>query len=130
MAHQLLGRVQKTRAARVVIDGIGGFLSAPGYAERGGAFLATLANELRRLGATTLVTLEDKGGDLPIPQDVVTLSAVSDCMVRLRMSQEGRVRRFAWIAKSRAGRSDLRVRELTLGATGLALLEEDPSGAS
>ena len=125
LAAQLLERVQATRPSRVVIDGVGGFIAAPAFAERGGPFLAALANELRRLGVTTLVTLEDREGQGVGALNTPTLSALADATLQLSVTSEGSIRRFLEIRKARVSRHDLRVRELLLTANGVAVGPED-----
>ncbi|MEJ7928608.1 ATPase domain-containing protein [Ramlibacter sp. AN1015] len=122
VAQRLLERVEQSGARRVVVDGLGGFLSAPAFAERGESFLAAFANELRRLGATTLMTIEDVDPSRAI--QAAAMSAVADTILRLRVTEHEAVRRFVWLGKSRMLRSDLRVRELALGAEGLSVRQE------
>jgi circadian clock protein KaiC len=127
LASDLLQRVVASRAARVVIDSVGGFMAAPAFADRGAPFLATLVNELRRLGATTLLVAEEQIDDSPRLLATPTTSAVADMLVQLRVTCEESVRRFVSVGKSRVSRTDLRVRELVLGANGIALLHEEPT---
>jgi circadian clock protein KaiC len=129
LAAQLLDRVRQSRSARVVIDSAGGFMAAPAFAERGGPFFAALMNELRRLGATTLVTVEEdeSAGDRLL--GTPTMSALADSLVQLTVRNEGRVRRFAAIRKSRVARCDLRVRELVLTPSGLDFADEEQASA-
>lgn len=129
LAAELLERVRQTGAARVVVDSVGGFMAAPAFAERGGPFFAALMNELRRLGATTLVTVEedDSAGDRLL--GTATMSALADSLVQLIVRNEGRVRRFAAIRKSRVARCDLRVRELVLTPSGLDFANEEQASA-
>nr|WP_236589734.1 ATPase domain-containing protein [Ramlibacter aurantiacus] len=126
LAARLLRAVADKDARRVVIDGMGAFLSMPGFAERGPGFLAALANELRLLGATTVITMEEQPGVqfAPPPVQITTLSAVADTMIRMRLVEQSTLRRFFWLGKSRMIRADLRVRELVLGKNGLAVSDE------
>ena len=96
---------------------------AQGYADRGGAFLAALMNELRRAGATTLVCVEEQDGGARMV-DTPTMSALADTVVDLQVRREHAVRRFASIRKSRACRCDLRVHEVVLTASGLEFVQE------
>ncbi|AEG94659.1 ATPase domain-containing protein [Ramlibacter tataouinensis] len=126
LAAELLARIEAIRPRRVVIDGLGGFYATPSFGERGGAFLSALMNELRRLGATTLVTVESQQPGGARPMDTATMSALADTIVNCEMSHERAVRRFIWIGKSRVTRADLRVREAVLGDDGVVVLKEDP----
>lgn len=127
MAVRLLTRVRDTGATRVVIDSVGGFMAAPAFVDRGGSFLAALTNELRRLGATTLIAVEEQeSGRPPRSLDTPTMSALADTMMELRVTSRDVVRRVVSVGKSRVSRTDLRVRDMLLGPAGLFLLEEEP----
>lgn len=126
VAARLLAEVAAGGARRVVIDGIGGFAAMPAYAERGGAFVAALAAALRRLGATTLVTLEESDSTGARIVDTSSLSALADALLQLSVRQEDAVRRFLAIRKARVSRCDLRVREVVLTPAGLAVADPAP----
>ncbi len=115
--------------ARLFIDGLGGFLSARAFEERGTPFLVALSNELRRLGTTTLVAVEsDDPQGLAVPLTSHGISAMADNVVRLRIQeQSGLARRFVWMGKVRGSRLDLSPRELTLSDAGL-LVTPEPRG--
>lgn len=130
MAAQLLERVEVTGASRVVIDGLGGLMAAPAFPERGGPFVAALANALRRLGATTLVTVEESEASGSRVVDTPTMSALADATLQIRVQTERRIRRFIAIRKARTSRCDLRVRELVLTSTGIGIGPEDPDLAA
>jgi circadian clock protein KaiC len=127
LSESLLRHVREVRPQRLVIDGIGGFYATPSFPERGGPFLATLMNELRRMSVTTLITVEE---DLPGSRhtmDTATMSALADTIVNVRVDKQQHVRRLLWIGKSRVSRSDLRVREVTLGEAGFELKDGEPA---
>ena len=128
LAAGLLERAARHRHARVVIDGAGGLMATPGFGDRGGAFLAALTSELRALGTTTLITVEQMDASRALVLDSATMSALADNVVDLRMMQSPFVRRFATIRKSRVSRCDTRERELTLTANGVAVVEEPSIG--
>jgi circadian clock protein KaiC len=123
MAARLFDALDRTGARRLVIDGLGGFMAAPSFGERRGAFVAALTNELRRRKVTTLVTVEEPEPGLRAPFEMATMSAIADAVVNFRITHEHSVRRFIWIGKSRIGRTDLRIREAVLGPAGLTLIE-------
>lgn len=130
VAAQLLERVARSGARRVVIDGVGGFMASPAFAERGAPFLAALVNELRRLGATTLVTVEQSEASGAPAVDTAGMSALADAVLEVTLDTDGRLRRHLVLRKCRYSRHDLRVRELVLTPTGLAIAqEEQPVGA-
>jgi circadian clock protein KaiC len=124
MASQLLEGVEATGASRVVIDGLGGFMAAPAFSERGGPFLAALTNALRRLGATTLITVEESEASGTRVVDTPTMSALGDATLQISVRTEGSIRRFVAVRKVRMSRCDLRVRELVLTPTGIDLSPE------
>lgn len=121
VAYGLLRRAAAIGATRVIIDGIGGFQVAPAFRDRAGPFLATLMNELRRLGCTVLVTLEEKDPFSRAVADMATMSALADTTVNVEIAREQVTRRLLWLGKSRVSRVDLSVRETVLGAHGLEL---------
>ena len=131
LAYRLIRAVERTRCKRLFIDGLGGFLSARAFEERGTSFLAALSNELRRLGTTTLVAVEsDDPEGFAIPLASHGVSAMADNVVRLRIQeQEGLARRLVSMGKVRGSRLDLSLRELTLSDSGL-LVVPDASSAS
>jgi len=126
IASRLLRRASDPKVTRVVIDGSGGFVGAPAWEDRGGAFLAALTNELRRLGVTTLLAIEEQEPGRPRRLDTATMSAVADLIVNLRITTKAEVHRLAWVGKSRNSKSDLRVRELVLGTSGIEVREPSP----
>lgn len=125
LAAGVLERVQQGGARRVVIDGAGGFMATPAFQERGGAFFASLMNELRSLGATTLVTLEEPDIGRAVQLDSSTMSALADTVVDLQLERGQAVRRFIAIRKSRVSRCDTRRHELVLDTAGVAVIEQD-----
>jgi circadian clock protein KaiC len=124
LAARLLESIRRTGAKRVVIDSLGGFASATAYEARDGSFLASLANELRRSGATSLITVEETDAERSsLPISTPTMSALSDNIIRLAVQVERSVRHSMWIGKVRNSRCDLRVRDLVLTATGLEVVD-------
>ena len=127
LVARMLERVRSGRAARLVIDGAGGFMATPSYPDRGGPFLAALTNELRRLGVTTLMVVEESDLGSYRALDTPTLSAVADTVLQLQVRTTERLRRFLSLRKSRVSHCDLRVREVVLTPSGLSVAtEEDP----
>jgi circadian clock protein KaiC len=78
-------------------------------------------NELRRLGATTLVAMEENDTQRSRPVDTPTLSSICDTLVELSVRSEGSMLRHLALRKSRVSRCDLRVREMVLTSTGVDL---------
>jgi circadian clock protein KaiC len=130
LAARVLAEVRRLGAVRVAIDSIGGFMSAPAYPERGGAFVAALTQELRLLGASTLITVEESDTTGARVTDTPTLSSLTDTLLQLTVRREGSVQRHLAIRKSRISRCDLRVRELVLTDTGLAVADGEQALAA
>jgi circadian clock protein KaiC len=128
LAMRLLESIRRTGARRVVIDSFGGFAAATAYEARDGGFLASLANELRRSGATSLITVEETNAKpASFPISTPTMSALSDNLINVRAQIETTVRRSTWIGKVRNSRFDLRVRDLVLTSSGLEIVEVEAS---
>ncbi len=126
LAYRLIKAVSDTGAKRVVIDGIGGFLAAPAYSGRDSNFLASLTNELRRLGAATLLLMEDADPICPSPAlSTASLSALSESILNLRVHAGAETRRFISIGKIRNRLYDQTSRELVLSTNGLRLTPAD-----
>ena len=80
-------------------------------------------NELRRLGVTTLFTLEERSPSERGPTETATMSALADTVINATLSRQDVVRRLIWIGKSRMSRCDLAVREVALGPGGLSVVD-------
>ncbi|MDQ6680799.1 MAG: serine/threonine protein kinase, partial [Pseudomonadota bacterium] len=132
LGYRLLRAVERTQCKRLFIDGLGGFMSARAFEERGPAFLATLSNELRRLGTTTLFAVEsDDTEGFVVSMTAHNISAIADNVIRLRTEEsDGRMRRSVSIGKVRGSRIELSLRELTLSDAGLRVADQATQGAS
>lgn len=132
LATRLLEAIGRTGAKRVVVDSLGGFAAATAYQSRDGSFLASLANEIRRSGATSLITVEETDAEhSSFPISTPTMSALSDNIIRLAVQVEHSVRHRMWIGKVRNSRCDQRVRDLVLTPTGLEVTDAaTPAGAT
>jgi circadian clock protein KaiC len=123
LAADLLDTVHRLKPARVVIDGMGGFHSTATFAERGGPFVTTLMNELRRSGSTTLITVEESQPGGPSAMDTATMSALADTIINWQMHHVNEVHRSLWIRKCRVSRADTAVRPVALRDNGLEVLQ-------
>lgn len=128
LAYDLLRRLAESGARRLVIDSVGGFQAAPAFQDRGGPFLAALVNELRRMGVTTLVTVEESSTIGRGSADIATMSALADTVINLACTREQQLQRNVWIGKSRVSRCDPAVRRIILGASGLEVLDGPAHG--
>lgn len=102
LGHRLLGAVARTRAKRVLMDGIGALRHAFLFPERLPVFLNALNDALRAAGTTAVYTLEIP--DLHMPTDLGTddLSSMVDNLLLLHYAAgEGRLRRRMVVLKVR-----------------------------
>jgi circadian clock protein KaiC len=129
MASRLFEALERTGARRLVIDGMGGFMAAPAFAERRAGFITSLTNELRRRRVTTVITIEETEPGARSSFEMASMSALADTVLNFKTTREQSLRRFVWVGKSRISRCDLRLRETVLGASGLTLLEEHAVGS-
>jgi circadian clock protein KaiC len=122
LGHRLLEEVSARGIRRVVIDGLSGFFESAVHPERSNRFFSCLANELRRRGATVLMTLETRdamGGAVTMPHGV---SGFVDNLLLLRFAEDGgRVQRLLSIVKMRDSDFQLGVHELEIGSTGMRI---------
>lgn len=122
LADRLLTAIARTGATRVVIDGLIGFKLSASSPSRLTRFFAALANELRALGVTTLVTDEQRGqqlGELDLP--LARVSALWENMVELRSVEaaNGTSRRVVSVTKRRDGAHDAASFSFTITANGI-----------
>jgi circadian clock protein KaiC len=125
----ILDRIARLRAERVVIDGIGALMASTGFQERGEIFLAAFANELRRTGATAVLTVEQQDASRALSLNTATMSALADVVVDLRLEEDGGVaRRFLAVRKSRMSLFERVVREIVLTPKGLSIVGQEAPG--
>jgi circadian clock protein KaiC len=122
IAHDLLARVERSGARRLVIDGLAGFFEATTFPQRMGRFFSCLCNELRRRGVTFVMTLETRdaiGTAVPTPHGV---SALADNLVFLRFTEhQGRIERLLSLTKVRDANFDASLRRVVLDAGGMSI---------
>lgn len=102
VGQRLLRMVEAHQVRRVFIDGLSGFTSAAIYPQRIERFVAALILELRRMGATSIFSLDacDNAGHLPLSAE--GLPASFDNVIVLRVEESGRaVRRLLSVTKMR-----------------------------
>lgn len=89
LAHNLLDTVRARGIKRLFIDGLGGFERAAVHRPRLIEFFASLMDQLRHLGVTTMTTWEIRemvGADVAAPAR--DISAILDNMILLRQIEE------------------------------------------
>ena len=121
LAHDILDAVRRRQAKRVFIDGYAGFAESAIGPERLTRYIAALANEIRALGATTIVSIESRnilGASMELPSK--GLSSLLEGLILLRYAEvEGQVRRLISITKIRDSEFDPYVREVKISARGM-----------
>jgi circadian clock protein KaiC len=122
LGDRLLGNVERTRATRVVIDGVDAFRLVAADPDRLPTFLTALMTELRRLGATTLLTLETALLHTELAVPLEGLSATTDNIVALRCVEvRARRRRLLSVPKVRDGAHDDSVRAFDITGGGFVV---------
>jgi circadian clock protein KaiC len=120
LGHRLLREVSARGIRRVVIDGLSGFFESTVYPERSNRFFSCLANELRRRGATVLMTLETRDA---VGSSVGTRYGVSGCvdtLLFLRFVEAGgKVKRLLSLTKMRDSDFSLGVHAIEIDSAGM-----------
>jgi circadian clock protein KaiC len=125
LGQSLIESVREMNAQRVFIDGMQGFERATDFPERLSHVYSAIAQELERLGATTLYTTETRelfGRDIEVP--ITGLSAATQNIILLRhVEHRAEMRRVLTILKVRDDDYDGRMRELRITDEGIVLTD-------
>jgi circadian clock protein KaiC len=90
LADRLISAVRRRNVQRLFIDGLGGFLESATSPQRVSRFFSCLTNELRALGATSILTMEVPEIVGPVVKVPATgLSALLENLVFLRFVERG-----------------------------------------
>lgn len=131
LGESLIETVTRTRADRLVIDGMQGFELAADFPERLSRVYGAIAQELERLGVTALYTTETRelfARNIEVP--ITGLSAATQNIILLRhIEHRAALRRVLAILKVRDDRYDGRMRELQITDDGIRLLDTFASEA-
>ena len=123
LAERLFEAVRRREVKRVVIDGIAGFEESVVRPERLGIFLTSVANELRGLGLTTVLTEEMRelfGPEVTIPVSGVSGFAENIILVR-QLETVSELKRAIAVMKTRETSHDARLRELMITDKGIGI---------
>jgi circadian clock protein KaiC len=124
LAVELLDVVHKTKASRLVVDGIDGFRQSANRVERFGLFLNALSHRLREAGVTTLLTEELPLYGETIQPSTLRASAMTENIVLLRyVEANSALYRMVSVVKQREGMHDSTIRRLTIDTRGLHISE-------
>ena len=122
LGHQLLADVTARGVKRVVIDGLSGFFESAVYPERTSRFFSCLANELRRRGATVLITLETRDAVSSVVSTPYGVSGFVDNLLFLRFVEvRGRVKRLLTLTKMRDTEFTLGLHAVEIDRTGMRI---------
>ncbi|MET3858680.1 ATPase domain-containing protein [Rhizobium sp. OAE497] len=123
LGHRLLDAIRTRGVKRLLIDGLGGFERAAVHPPRLVEFFATLMNEIRRLGVTTIATWELRdlfGPTVTAPGSEI--SSLLDNLVMLRHVEiDSRYKRTISVLKVRDSAYEPVIREIEFGPHGLAI---------
>ncbi|SAL71259.1 Circadian clock protein kinase KaiC [Caballeronia peredens] len=124
LAVELIGAVRRTKASRLVVDGVDGFLQSANRTERFGLFLNALSHRLREAGVTTILTEEMPLFGDATPPATLRASAMTENIVFMRyVEANSSLYRMVSIVKQREGSHDSAIRRLTIDARGLHISE-------
>jgi circadian clock protein KaiC len=125
LGESLIETVRRVGAQRVVIDGMEGFERAADFPERMSHVYSAVAQELERLGATTIFTMETRelfAQSIEVP--LIGLSAATQNIILLRhIEHRASLLRVMAILKVRDDAYDSRMRELQITDEGIKLLD-------
>ena len=124
--YDLLELMDSSEAGRVFIDGLGNLRAASADPLRFREYLYSLVQRCSRQGVNLMMSVETpelfgvtRLSDMPLFQLV-------DNVVLLHfVRRDGEYRRAMTVTKSRAMRTEPRIREYTIGSSGLALAQRD-----
>ena len=124
-AWRLLAAVEEHRPNRVFLDALTDIQRIIASPVRSPTFTTALANELRALGATTLIAAEiDTLADDRLPIPVPAASATMDNGILLRQIElRSEVRRLVSVLKARQAEHDPAIREFVIGSGGIVVAE-------
>jgi circadian clock protein KaiC len=121
LGHELIDAVRRRGTKRVFIDGYGGLAESVLDPERMTRYVSCLANEIRALGATTVVAIESRnilGASMDLPSK--GLSSLLEGLILMRYAEvEGQIRRLISITKIRDSDFDPSLREFSINPAGI-----------
>jgi circadian clock protein KaiC len=125
LGESLIQTVRRVRPQRLFLDGMEGFERAADFPERMSHVYSAIAQELERLGITTLYSTETRelfANNIQVP--INGLSAATQNIVLLRhVEHRAAMLRVLAILKVRDDDYDARMRELRIGDDGIRLLD-------
>jgi circadian clock protein KaiC len=121
LGHKMIDAVRRRGARRLFIDGYGGLVESAVHPERITRFVSVLGNEIRALGATTVVSIESRniiGASMELPSQ--GLSSLLEGLIVMRYTEvDGEVRRLLSITKIRDSSFDPFLHEFQIAERGI-----------
>jgi circadian clock protein KaiC len=131
LGETLLRTIREVGAQRLLLDGMEGFERAADFPERLSHVYGAIAQELERLGVTTIYTTETRelfGGTIDVP--INGLSAATQNIILMRqIEHRATMLRVLTILKIRDDGYDGRMREVQITDQGIRLLDTLASDA-
>jgi circadian clock protein KaiC len=125
LGESLIRAVSDCRAQRLFVDGMEGFERAADFPERMSHVYSAIAEELERLGVTTIYSTETRelfARSIEVP--ITGLSAATQNIIVMRhIEHRASMRRVLAILKIRDDDYDARVREIQITDDGIRLLD-------
>jgi circadian clock protein KaiC len=117
-------RERKVKKVRVFIDGMNGFKQSLPYTERLASFLPAIANELRTLGATTILSEETDLFSANVVPGNRELASTVDNIIYLRYVEiQSQLHRLISIMKVRDSDYDSCLREFVMSSRGVEVAD-------
>jgi circadian clock protein KaiC len=122
LGHTLLDEVSARGIKRIAIDGVSGFFESAVFPERTNRFFSCLVNELRRRGATVLMSLETRDTVGTMVATPFGISGFVDNLLFIRFVEAaGRVKRLLTIIKMRDSDFKSGLYELQITSAGMRI---------
>ncbi|WP_207483293.1 ATPase domain-containing protein [Arenibaculum pallidiluteum] len=124
LGHRLLDAVLRRGAHRLFLDGVGGLLESAIHPDRISRYISVLANEIRALGVTSILTMETREIVAPTVQVPINgISSLSEGLIVLRYTElDAALLRTASVLKIRDSDFDPRLHVYEITGKGLHIL--------
>lgn len=123
LGDMLLTAAMRTKAKRIVVDGLDAFRYSTEYAERLPSFMVALASRLKVLGATVLFVEETSLFSQQKERQIAELSALNENLIYFQhLVVKGKLERSISILKIRNSIYDCTVREMIIDKDGIKVI--------
>jgi circadian clock protein KaiC len=125
LGHRMIEAVRRRGVKRLFVDGYGGLVESTTNPGRMTRFVSTLANELRALKATVIMSMESRnilGAATELPEK--GLSSLLEGLILMRYTEiDGRIRRVVSVTKIRDSAFDPSLRQYEITPHGIEIGE-------